>query len=93
MKRLIVLSFILLVLAVLALPLASCSLFGVKFINNSSYTVEVTPLEQDWEFFILDPGATHRVSPKEGYVSFLYWPTSTVACDDSQEGKIVFTNR
>ena len=93
MKRPVVRSVVLLVLAVLALPLASCSLFGVNFINNSSYTVEVTPVGQDWEFFILDPGQKHNVSPKEGYVSFLYWPTSTVACDDSQAGKIVFTNR
>ena len=93
MKRLIVRRFILLVVAVLAVLLASCSLFGVKFINNSSYTVEVTPLDQEWEFFILDPGETHSVSPKEGYVSFLYWPASTVACDDSLEGKVVFTNR
>lgn len=91
MKRLIVRGLVLLALA--ALALASCSLFGVNFINNSSYAVHVTPIEQDWESFILDPGETHNVSPKEGYVSFLYWPTNTVACDDSQAGKIVFTNR
>lgn len=91
MKKLIARSLILLALTLLALPLASCSLFGINFINNSSYTVHVTPVGQDWEFFILDPGETHNVS--EASVTFLYWPTTTVACDDSQDGKIVFTNR
>ena len=90
MKKLIARTLILLALAMLVLPLAGCSLFGIDFINNSSYSVHVTPVEQDWEFFILDPGGTHHVS--EAYVNFLYWPT-TVACDDSQDGKIVFKNR
>jgi hypothetical protein len=93
MKRFKVPVFVLVVLAALVLPLAGCSLLGINFINNSSHTVEVTPLSQDWEFFFLDPGKSHTISPKEGYASFLYSPASTVACDSSQGGKVIFTDR
>ncbi len=86
MKRLIARGCLVLLLS---LSVAGCSLFGIEFINNSSKTVEVHPIDQDWQFFSLDPGERNTISPKEGYASFLYFPT-TVVCDDSQSGKVIF---
>ncbi len=73
----------------LALSFSGCSLFGVEFINNSSRTVEVHPIDQDWQFFSLDPGEKHTIQPEGGSASFLYFPT-WVVCDTSQDGKVVF---
>jgi hypothetical protein len=49
----------LMVLLIIALAPATRSLFenGFEFINNFSYPVSVHPLEHDWGFFDLDPGA------------------------------------
>jgi hypothetical protein len=91
MKKILLRSSLLLILALLV-SAAGCSLFGIEFVNNSSRTVEVHPVDQDWEFFILDPGDRNTIHPSEGYASFLYFPT-TVICDDSQSGKVVFRDR
>lgn len=82
------------VLAV-ALALAACSLLnnGCDFINHSSYTVDVYPLQDSWSYFELAPGATHSISVKEDYVLFTYSPTSLVKCDQSNAGKAIFTDR
>ncbi len=94
MKKMVMRTFCLAVLLVIAFALSSCSLFqnGVEFINNSSYTVSVYPLDESWDYFELDPGDKHTVTTKESYISFLYSPTSFVRCDESS-GRVVFKDR
>ncbi|MGA2615421.1 MAG: hypothetical protein ABSG38_18440 [Spirochaetia bacterium] len=93
MKKKIALSFCLAILLLIALAFSCCSLFqnGVEFINNSSYTVSVYPLDTSWNYFELAPGEKHTVTTDQGYVSFMYSPTSSVRCDKSP-GKVVFSN-
>lgn len=85
----------LIVLLLIALAFVSCSLLGgFEFINRSSYTVQVTPFGQDsWSSFKLDPGESNKINVDEQYITFLYSPSSLVNCDQSQDGKAIFTNR
>ena len=54
-----------------------------RFINDSTYTVHVTPTEgQTWADFALAPGETHDVDPDSIVIHYTYSPANHVHVGD-----------
>jgi hypothetical protein len=62
------------------------------FVNNSSYTVHISPSGQSWAAFDLLASQKHVLSIQDNVVYFNFDQTTLVLCDTSTPGTIVFTN-
>ena len=88
---------LLLVLAVLACLLSSCTLFqsDFTFINNSSHSLTISPNGQSgWSEFLLSPGSERVVTISQNEIYFFYNYAGVVDCDTSaHKGEIIFTDK
>lgn len=64
--------------------------FVAEFVNNSSYTLTISPNGQDWLEFRLASGYSRTVTISESTIYFFYSPASFVVCDVSGDSLIVF---
>ncbi len=91
-----------LLLAVVVALGSGCSLFfnppeySCEFINNSSYTVTVTPNGQtSWSTVLLTPGTNVTVIIPEEFIYYVYVDANLVIVDSilAGPGEIVFRDR
>ena len=89
----------LLIVAVVGVLFAGCWLVpnpdsNYEFINNSSYTVTITPNGQiSWSTVLLAPGGRITITIPEDTIYFLYSDSNLVTADTSGNGEVVFRNR
>jgi hypothetical protein len=65
---------------------------GFTFINNSSYTVNIKPNEQDWKATTIPPGHEVTVDYSGDSISYTYTPSDDVTADNDGHGTTTFTD-
>lgn len=66
--------------------------YTYTFVNNSSYSLNITPASgQRWAAFSLPAAQTRRISISDAMIYFNFDQSTLVLCDTSTPGSIVFT--
>jgi len=83
-----------LLLLIIVFAFSSCSLqYTFEFVNESSYIIYIQPNGQDWDSFYLDVDDDRSVTINESTIYFIYDHAGLVGCDNSEKGKIIFTDK
>ena len=86
------LSIMLIVLSVLIVGCEKPESSTHKFVNNSSYTVNIIPNGQTWVPASISPGSSVKIK-WSGTIQFSYSPSNKVKVADNEPGIIIFVNR
>ena len=98
MKNTIKLLGIIAIMAVIGLSLSGCEedsgddSYTYKFINNSSFTIDITSSDLDPSEFSVNPGSTKSATSSKSSIKFTYTQANNVDATKGN-GKITFTDK